>query len=625
VRSVAPLWILVAALALGPVLLPPFFLQLLTEIAIIGLFATAFNLLMGFGGMVSFGHAAYFALGAYAAALLVKRAGLPMLLALPAAPVVAALGALLFGFFIVRLTHTYFAMLSLAFGQIVFTVIFKWKTLTGGDDGLLDVWPPAVLKSAAAYYFFAVAVVAFCLRALHAIVESPFGYALRAVRDNPRRARFIGINVRRHQLVAFVISGAFSGAAGGLFAFYNGSVFPDFAYFTKSFEPLVVALLGGVHSFFGPLAGALGFKVLEWLISRQWPVYWPLFLGTVVIIVIVALPQGFVGLASGRVWTSPAVAGALLRARLLRWRSRPRAPQAAGAPTQPRGGAAASTDLLHRVSPTVSDGVQRAAPHADGMPAGRGGSPLLLEARGLKKHFGGVQAVNGVDLAVAPGDLRAIIGPNGAGKTTFFNLLSGDLTLDGGRIHLQGDDVTGLHPHELCRLGMSRTFQITSIFRRLTVLDNVRTALLCHHRRHYDTVVPARRLYRDQALALLERVGLSAEADKPSGIMAHGDQRRLELAIALANEPSLLLLDEPTAGMAPRERHEIMAMVARIARDTGLTIVFTEHDMDVVFAVATRITVLHQGSVIAEGTPADVRANPEVQRVYLGQPLAWAH
>jgi ABC-type branched-subunit amino acid transport system permease subunit len=209
---------------------------------------------------------------------------------------------LLFGFFIVRLTHTYFAMLSLAFAQIVFTVIFKWKSLTGGDDGLLDVWPPATLKSPAAYYYFTLATVALSLIALHAIGESPFGYALRSVRENPRRARFIGINVRRLQLLAFVISGAFSGLAGGLFAFYNGSVFPDFAYFTKSFEPLVVALLGGAQSFFGPLAGAFGFKILEWLISRQWPVYWPLFLGTMVVLVIVALPQGFVGLAGGRGW-----------------------------------------------------------------------------------------------------------------------------------------------------------------------------------------------------------------------------------------------------------------------------------------------------------------------------------
>jgi branched-chain amino acid transport system permease protein len=292
---------LAAALVL-PFVLPTFFIVLLIEIAVVALFATALNLLLGFGGMVSFGHAAYFALGAYAAALLAKKAGWPMLAALAAAPVVAALGALLFGFFIVRLTHTYFAMLSLAFGQIVYTVIFKWTSLTGGDNGLLNVWPPDVLRSPTTYYYFTLLVVGASLLALHAIVTSPFGYALKAIRENPRRARFIGVNVRRHQLYAFVLSGFFSGVAGGVFAFYNGSVFPDFAFFNKSFEPLVVVLLGGLQSFYGPLAGALGFKLLEWLISKWAPIYWPLFLGAVVIAVIVLLPQGFVGLLERRTW-----------------------------------------------------------------------------------------------------------------------------------------------------------------------------------------------------------------------------------------------------------------------------------------------------------------------------------
>jgi branched-chain amino acid transport system permease protein len=291
-----------AVLLVLPLLLPSFLVVVMTEIAIVALFATAFNLLMGFGGMVSFGHAAYFALGAYAAALLVKQAAWPMPMALAASPFVAAAGALFFGFFIVRLTHTYFAMLSLAFAQIVFTVVFKWKSLTGGDDGILNLWPPPALKSPVAYCYFTLAVAGAGMLALRAIVDSPFGYALRAIRENPRRARFIGVNVRRHQLFAFVLSGFFSGLAGGLFAFFNGSVFPDFAYLNKSFEPLVVVLLGGIQSFFGPLAGAVGFKILETFIARQWPVYWPLFLGSAVVLVVVALPQGFVGLLQRRSW-----------------------------------------------------------------------------------------------------------------------------------------------------------------------------------------------------------------------------------------------------------------------------------------------------------------------------------
>jgi branched-chain amino acid transport system ATP-binding protein len=244
---------------------------------------------------------------------------------------------------------------------------------------------------------------------------------------------------------------------------------------------------------------------------------------------------------------------------------------------------------------------------------------VVLRTVALKKHFGGVQAVDGVDLEVFEGDLRAIIGPNGAGKTTLFNLITGEYRRDSGRILFRGKDISRMPSHEIYRYGISRTFQITSIFRSLTVLENVQTALLTHRHRHYNLFVPAKQLYREEALAFLERVGLRQEADRPSGVLSHGDQRRLELAIALASKPYMLMLDEPTAGMAPRERYEIMDMVARIGKAEGLTLLFTEHDMDVVFSVATRITVLHQGRVIAEGEPSEVRANQEVQRIYLGE------
>ena len=243
---------------------------------------------------------------------------------------------------------------------------------------------------------------------------------------------------------------------------------------------------------------------------------------------------------------------------------------------------------------------------------------VVLETRALKKQFGGILAVRDVDLTIPRGDLRAIIGPNGAGKTTLFNLITGDIRHDSGAIHFCGEEISALPPDQVCRRGLGRTFQITSVFRRLTVLENVQTAILAHRRRHYNLFARAARLYRDVALALLERVGLAGQAPKPSGILSHGDQRRLELAIALASEPRLLMLDEPTAGMAPRERHALMAMVASIAADSGLTVLFTEHDMDVVFAVARRITVMHQGAVIADGAPGDIRLDPMVQRIYLG-------
>ena len=246
-------------------------------------------------------------------------------------------------------------------------------------------------------------------------------------------------------------------------------------------------------------------------------------------------------------------------------------------------------------------------------------SSPILRVESLVKRFGGLLALGGVDLAVEAGEFRAIIGPNGAGKSTFFNILTGLLRPDSGRVAFEGRDITGEPPHRVARRGVARTFQITSVFPDLSALENVQVALLAHARRSWSVWPRARALGAERAHELLALVGLAASAAKPAGTLAHGDQKRLELAIALAGEPRLLLLDEPTAGMAAPERLEAIWLVHRIARELGLSCVFTEHDMAVVFAVATRITVMHQGRVLAEGTPAEVRARPEVQQVYLGE------
>jgi branched-chain amino acid transport system ATP-binding protein len=243
----------------------------------------------------------------------------------------------------------------------------------------------------------------------------------------------------------------------------------------------------------------------------------------------------------------------------------------------------------------------------------------ILRVQSLVKRFGGLRALGGVDLAVEAGEFRAIIGPNGAGKSTFFNALTGLLRPDSGRVTFEDRDITGEPPHRVARRGVARTFQITSIFADMTALENVQVALLAHARRSWSLWPRARALGVARATELLGLVGLAASAAKPAGTLAHGDQKRLELAIALAGAPRLLLLDEPTAGMAAQERLEAIQLVHRIAREFGLSCVFTEHDMAVVFAVATRITVMHQGRVLAEGTPAEVRARPEVQQVYLGE------
>ena len=243
----------------------------------------------------------------------------------------------------------------------------------------------------------------------------------------------------------------------------------------------------------------------------------------------------------------------------------------------------------------------------------------VLETRGLSKSFGGVRAVSGVDLAMPRGEIRALIGPNGAGKTTFFNMLTGQLIADAGEVRFKGERLSGLPPHAVWRRGVSRTFQITATFATLTALDNVRVGRLSHLGKTYAMLESSRGLQADEARALLDQVGLAEQADRVAAVLAYGDLKKLELAVALANDPEVLLLDEPTAGMAPAERGALMALAERIARARGLTVLFTEHDMDVVFAVADRIMVLHQGRVIAEGPPATVRADAQVQRVYLGE------
>jgi branched-chain amino acid transport system ATP-binding protein len=247
-----------------------------------------------------------------------------------------------------------------------------------------------------------------------------------------------------------------------------------------------------------------------------------------------------------------------------------------------------------------------------------------LAVAGLSKAFGGVRAVDNVSFSVAPGQLLAMIGPNGAGKTTCFNMLNGQLRPDAGTITLDGRSLVGMTPREIWRLGVGRTFQITSTFASMTVLENIQTALLSLHRRALALRPLVRDLYVDEAMALLERVGMADQAQRPCSILAYGDLKRVDLAIALGNEPTLLLMDEPTAGMAPRERIELMELAAGIVHERRISVLFTEHDMDVVFAHADRLIVLNRGQLIAEGRPDDVRNDPQVQEIYLGAGTTFA-
>jgi len=250
-------------------------------------------------------------------------------------------------------------------------------------------------------------------------------------------------------------------------------------------------------------------------------------------------------------------------------------------------------------------------------PRAKSGETVLKVER-LSKSFGGVQAVQEVSFSLDAGELLAFIGPNGAGKTTCFNMLNGQLKADTGSVLLNGRQVLGLPPRRIWRMGVGRTFQITATFASMTVRENVQMALLSHNHQHHAMLRRATEQHVEEAEALLTRVGMEGQSERACGVLAYGDIKRVELAVALANDPTLLLMDEPTAGMAPKERIELMALTADIVRERNISVLFTEHDMDVVFAHANRIMVLDRGRLIIDGTPEEVRSNKEVQDIYLG-------
>lgn len=242
----------------------------------------------------------------------------------------------------------------------------------------------------------------------------------------------------------------------------------------------------------------------------------------------------------------------------------------------------------------------------------------LLKVSGLGKSFGGIKAVDGVSFDLHAGELLALIGPNGAGKSTTFNMVNGQLRANSGSILLDGTELVGLQPREIWRLGVGRTFQIAETFASLTVVENVQMALISADHKLFSMWRRAADYKRSEALALLDQVGMAAQADRPSSVLAYGDVKRVELAMAMANQPKLLLMDEPTAGMAPKERNELMALTKQLVVERGTAVLFTEHSMDVVFAYADRMIVLARGRLIAEGKPAEIRDHPKVQEVYFG-------
>ena len=562
------------------------------------LFALSYNLMLGTTGMVSFGHAAFYGVGAFTVALVATKTHHSAIEGLLLSPLIGAASGLVIGAFCLRAVRLYFALLTLAVSQLLYVAAFEAYSITGGDNGIHGIPVPAFMADPNGSYYFVLAVVGVGALILLVITHSPFGAALHAIRENRRRAAFIGISVKFYELAAFTIAASLASVAGALYALYDQQAFPGLMFWTESGTPVLMALIGGMRVFFGPALGAVFYTFLASKLQNT-TIYWDLIIGAVLLFIVLALPGGLAG-APGT------IRGALSRQR-----------RSGDAPSPPQSGAATTAPDTWNPPPLDKAALAQLEQEIPSNPASGAPEPLL-SVRGLVKTFGGLIATDSVDLTVMRGSVHAVIGPNGAGKSTLFNLISGDIRPDAGTVTFDGVDITGAPPQRLAHAGMGRAFQTTAVFPSLSVFDNVRLAIMGIRG---DTRRPfgiASRLHRNRVEEILIAVGLLEHAQRRASEMSHGDQRALELAISLALGARLLLLDEPTAGMSPYETRRTLELLRTVTASHGVTLLITEHDMEVVFGIASTVTVMADGKVLAEGTPEEVRAHPDVIRVYLG-------
>lgn len=566
---------------------------------IYSLAALGLSLLMGLAGQVSLGQAGFFAIGAYTQAVLVTRYEINALLASVVAVAVTMTVALLVGLPLLRLRGHYLALATLGFGIIV-TVLATESAFLGATSGIFGVPKPEfngrTYDSTTEYFLLLVPVVLVGLLLARNVVESRIGRALGAVNDSEVAAESLGVDTFRLRVQVFVLSAAFASVAGTAFAHWLGVINPNSANFPLSVSFLLMAVLGGVGTVYGAVVGAFAVEGLDDGLRRLIPELVPGAVGEVQLIgfgilltvIMIFLPGGL-----HQLWT-------MARRRL------------------------SGSDLETGGAPAV-DGA--APPPDEGPLLAREGRPApgtpLLEVQGLTKRFGGVTAVDELDLTVHAGEIVALIGPNGAGKTTAFNMISGAVAPTAGTVTMAGTRVEGRKPHVFARAGATRTFQNLQIFGSATVLGNV---MVGRHLRSRSglvgaaLVLPARREERAleaSARELLELLGLGPDADRLAVDLPFGRQRLVEVARALALEPDLLLLDEPMAGLSGAERRDLARLLRRL-RAGGMAIVLVEHDVEAVLALADRVAVLEDGVRIALGTPDEVRHDPAVVAAYLG-------
>jgi len=598
-----PELLLAVGLAVAPWILPSlgFSPDTANRIVVWGLFGIGFDILFGYTGLLSFGQSAFFGTGGFIAAyLLINNLISSVLLALMLGTAGAMVAGVLVGIIALRRTGIYFAMITVAIAQVFFFLenspLSNW---TGGENGLPGVPAPVfqlgsyTLRIATGWSTYGFLAVCFFIGFAIArqIVRSPVGAILVAIRDNPLRVQALGHSVGLYKLTAFVIASAYAGFAGGLLGVLQGYMPPEAFTFDTSGQLVMQTVIGGTGTLFGPLLGAA-----VWLYLRdflQGPAglggAWRLVLGLVFVLLVCFLRRGIIG---------------GIRDLFALWTAKPRAE----APEEAEFVETPASSLVS-VGPAARQRVSEGTP----------GGPIL-EARGLTKRYGGLLANRDISFAVQEGELRGVIGPNGAGKSTFFKMLTCEVHPTAGQIFFHGRDITGFDVSRVCQLGLTKSYQINQLFSRLTVRQNVEVAALAQRRGRFRLdllrrvgAVPGLATQVQQTLAL---VHLAERADVPVSELAYGEKRRLEIGLALASSPTLLLLDEPLAGMSPRERAETVQLLKNISH--GRTMIIVEHDMDAVFELAERITVLHEGTLLAEGTPAEIQQNSFVQEAYLG-------
>ena len=544
-----------------------YYLNIVMQAVTYAIAVSGLVVVLGYCGQISLSQAGFLGIGAYVLALLTTRAGVPFLLAAPAAMLVCGAFGLLLGFASLRLGGHYLAMVTISFQVILTLVLSNWISLTGGPDGVSGIPRPAGLAGGRGYLGLCLVLLVCAMLFSWRLKLSRLGRAMQAVRDNEIAAGTCGIDTFRTKVVAFGISAVLGGLGGALFAGAFSYISPDQFTFSESVVMLTMALLGGMQSPFGALLGTFALVILpEWLRFLK-QAYLAVY-GGAVILIMIFLPDGVWGWAARR---------------------------------------------LHRPAHAVQG---RIAPLP--LLSARAGATddAVLEIDGLAKHFGGLRALDGISFSVQRGSVHALIGPNGSGKTTFLNVISGLYRATAGTVRLAGAEMGTLAPHQRTRRGMTRTYQNIRVFRGLSVLENV----VIGAERPGNDVRDAAGVV-ERALAALEFVGLRQDAALPVAALPYGHQRYVEIARALAGSPDILLLDEPAAGLNSTEKQELAQLLRRL-KGHGLTILVIEHDMNLIEAVADRITVLNFGRRIADGLPREVLSHPDVIAAYLGEPRA---